>query len=94
MNRSGSLKVGRKSIEVIITVCRSNVVQVTSLEQEVGRPEDSGISSYRSITEIYHAAETAEQGKPEEPQKGEFLKILDFGHYLKHFKHFLSAQSS
>lgn len=70
VNRSGSLKVGRKSIEVIITVCRSNVVQVTSLEQEVGRPEDSGISSYRSITEIYHAAETAEQGKPEEPHKG------------------------
>lgn len=55
------------------SVNRSGSLKVTSLEQEVGRPEDSGISSYRSITEIYHAAETAEQGKPEEPQKGELI---------------------
>ncbi|KAK5982850.1 hypothetical protein GCK32_005115 [Trichostrongylus colubriformis] len=44
-------------------VNRSGSLKVTSLEQEAGRPEDSGISSYRSITEIYHAAETAEQGE-------------------------------
>ncbi|KAK6037750.1 hypothetical protein COOONC_24745, partial [Cooperia oncophora] len=54
-------------------VNRSGSLKVTSLEQEAGRPEDSGISSYRSITEIYHAAETAEQGKPEEARKGELI---------------------
>ncbi|CAJ0608760.1 unnamed protein product [Cylicocyclus nassatus] len=52
---------------------RAGSLKVTSLEEEAGRPEDSGISSYRSITEIYHAAETAEQGKPEETHKGELL---------------------
>lgn len=36
--------------------------QVTSREQQAGAPEDTGISSYRSVTEIYHAAETAEKG--------------------------------
>ncbi|KAL6722528.1 hypothetical protein Aduo_017644 [Ancylostoma duodenale] len=55
------------------SVNRASSLKVTSLEQEAGRPEDSGISSYRSITEIYHAAETAEQGKPDEPHKGELL---------------------
>ncbi|KHJ91566.1 hypothetical protein OESDEN_08567 [Oesophagostomum dentatum] len=55
------------------SVNRAGSLKVTSLEQEAGRPEDSGISSYRSITEIYHAAETAEQGKLDEPHKGELL---------------------
>ncbi|EPB78953.1 hypothetical protein ANCCEY_02016 [Ancylostoma ceylanicum] len=55
------------------SVNRASSLKVTSLEQEAGRPEDSGMSSYRSITEIYHAAETAEQGKPDEPHKGELL---------------------
>ncbi|VDM75157.1 unnamed protein product [Strongylus vulgaris] len=55
------------------SVNRTASLKVTSLEQEAGRPEDSGISSYRSITEIYHAAETAEQGKLEEPHKGQLL---------------------
>ncbi|KAK6766623.1 hypothetical protein RB195_026106 [Necator americanus] len=55
------------------SVNRGGSLKVTSLEQEAGRPEDSGISSYRSITEIYHAAETAEQGKSDETHKGELL---------------------
>lgn len=42
-------------------------------EQESDRPEDSGISSYRSITEIYHAAETAEHSKSDKPHKGDLL---------------------
>nr|CDJ84581.1 CRE-CUTL-21 protein [Haemonchus contortus] len=52
---------------------RSGSLKVTSLEQEAGRPEDSGISSYRSITEIYHAAETTEQSRPEESHRGELV---------------------
>ncbi|KAJ1352042.1 hypothetical protein KIN20_008229 [Parelaphostrongylus tenuis] len=48
-------------------------LKAMSEEQESGRPEDSGISSYRSITEIYHAAETAEHSKSDEPYKGDFL---------------------
>ena len=52
----------RRSMIAGMPIDRGPSLKVTSREQQAGAVEDNEISSYRSVTEIYHAAETAEKG--------------------------------
>ncbi|CAI4229341.1 unnamed protein product [Auanema sp. JU1783] len=55
---------------------RGSSLKVTSRELEAGVPpidDGSGVSSYRSITEIYQAAETAQHGMKEISEDGQLV---------------------
>ncbi|KJH42782.1 hypothetical protein DICVIV_11226 [Dictyocaulus viviparus] len=55
-------------------IAGSSVDRTASLkEQDADNLDDYGISSYRSMTEIYHAAETAEQENSDGSHTGELL---------------------